>query len=86
MIHDTGTIRVVNGKAIHTDHDVTPEQAEKLIEALNKSDDSENIKGWLNAVLDKLLEVGEWNTIDVHIQLDNSKGQYVEYEGAYGNG
>lgn len=68
----------------NTKTDVTPEQAEKLIEALNKSDDRENIKGWLNAVLDKLLEVGEWNTIDVHIQLDNSKGQYVEYEGAYG--
>lgn len=85
MKTENKTIRVVNdGQTIHTDHDVTPEQAEKLIEALNKSDDSENIKGWLNAVLDKLLAVGEWNTIDVHIQLDNSKGQYVEYEGAYG--
>ena len=67
-------------------HDVTPEQAEKLIEALNKSDDSENIKGWLNAVLDKLLAVGEWNTIEVRIQLDNSKGDRVDYEGVYGNG
>lgn len=71
-------------EVMDTKTDVTPEQAEKLIEALSKSDDSENIKGWLNAVLDKLLAVGEWNTIDVHIQLDNSKGQYVEYEGAYG--
>ena len=52
MKTENKTIRVVNdGQAIHTDHDVTPEQAEKLIEALNKSDD---------------------------------KGQYVEYEGAYG--
>lgn len=64
--------------------DVTPEQAEQLIEALNKSDDSENIKGWLNAVLDKLLEVGEWNAVEVRIQLDNGKGDRVDYEGAYG--
>lgn len=48
------------------------------------SSDNENIKGWLNAVLDKLFAIGEWNTVDVRIQFDNSKGQYVEYVGSYG--
>lgn len=66
-----------------TKTDVAPEQAEKLIEALNKDDNSENIKGWLNAVLDKLLAIGDWSAIEVRIQLDNGKGDRVEYEGAY---
>lgn len=84
MKSENKTIRVVDGQATQTDHDVTPEQAEKLIEALNKSDDRESIKEWLNAVLDKLLAVGEWNDIEVRIQLDNGKGDRVDYEGAYG--
>ena len=60
--------RVLKAKAeeqetedMDTKTDVTPEQAENLIEALNKDGDSENIKGWLNAVLDKLLEVATKN-------------------------
>jgi len=84
MKTESKTICVVNdGQAIHTDHDVTPEQAKKLIEALNKDDDRENIKGWLNAVLDDLLDIGKWNAIEVRIQLDNGKGDRVDYEGAY---
>lgn len=65
--------------------DVTPEQAENLIEAPNQNDDVENIKirGWLNAVMDKLLAIGDWNAVEVRIQLDNGKGDRVEYEGAY---
>lgn len=70
-------------KIMDTKTDVAPEQAEKLIEALNKDDNSENIKGWLNAVLDKLLAIGDWSAIEVRIQLDNGKGDRVEYEGAY---
>jgi len=67
-----------------TNTDVTPEQAENLIEAPNQNDDVENIriKGWLNAVLDKLLDIGIWNAVEVRIQLDNGKGDHVEYEGA----
>lgn len=64
--------------------DITPEQAEKLIDAIKKTDDNENIKGWLNAVLDKLLDIGEWNAIEVRLQLDNGKGDSVDYNGAYG--
>lgn len=64
--------------------DVTPEQAEKLIEALSKSGNNESIKEWLNAVLDDLLDIGKWNAVEVRIQLDNGKGDRVDYEGAYG--
>lgn len=74
----------MSDKVIRVSNDVTPEQAEMLIEALNKDDDRENIKGWLNAVLDKLLDIGEWNAVEVRIQLDNGKGDRVDYEGAYG--
>lgn len=84
MKNDDKIILVVDGQAIHTDHDVTPEQAEKLIDALNKDGDNENIKGWINAVLDDLLDIGEWNAVEVRIQLDNGKGDRVDYEGAYG--
>lgn len=67
-----------------TKTDVAPEQAENLIEALNKNDDIENIKirGWLTAVLDKLLDIGNWKAVEVRIRLDNGKGDHVEYESA----
>lgn len=67
-----------------TNTDVTPEQAENLIEAPNQNDDVENIKirGWLNAVLDNLLDIGGWNAVEVRIRLDSGKGDHVEYEGA----
>ena len=83
--------RVLKAKAeeqetedMDTKTDVTPEQAENLIEAPNQNDDVENIKirGWLNAVLDKLLDIGVWNAVEIRIRLDNGKGDHVEYEGA----